>query len=224
MPIRIQTPCIDLEQSLAYYERLGFVRISQDPVIVSDGQIQIEINPEPSARTGIVIETADREALVKKLPTGGHIKQGKKDLILMAPGGTRVYLREPAGRIAMQEIAPSLLGKCVGISLESVDMLGSHDFWTALGFEAQTDGSGGWMPLNREGFEMSVMAVEMCPHLFLNPSLTYFNGKDSQQIIARLQEKGVPIWQEVRSFNPEGPLENVILQDPGGLGIFVFND
>lgn len=224
MSIRIQTPTPNLARSLAFYQQLGFVRISEAPIIVSDGQIQIEINPAPTARAGIVIETANREALVRQLPAGSHVKQGEQDVILMAPSGTRVYLRQPVTLPAPPAISPSLLGKCVGVSLESVDMKGSHAFWTALDFVAETDGSAGWMPIQRDGFDISVLGAEMCPHLFVNPSLTYFNGTDNQQIIARLQAQGVPIWQEVRSLNPEGPLENVVLHDPGDLGILLFND
>jgi len=44
------------------------------------------------------------------------------------------------------------------------------------------------------------------------------------QIISKLRKLKVPIAEEVVVFNPKGEVDNLVLRDPGGLGIFVFND
>jgi hypothetical protein len=68
------------------------------------------------------------------------------------------------------------------------------------------------------------MAPNACPHLFFNPSLTYFNGKNNLQIIENIRKSGVDITEEITVFNKEGIVDNVILRDNGGLGFFIFSD
>ena len=63
-----------------------------------------------------------------------------------------------------------------------------------------------------------------CPHLFFNPSLTYFNGGQNLPVIKAIREAGIPIAEEITHFNEEGVVDNVVLRDPGGLGMFIFND
>ena len=74
------------------------------------------------------------------------------------------------------------------------------------------------------GLNVSFMVPNVCPHLFFNPSFTYFNSGKNPEIIAKLREAKVPIKEEITLFNPNGEVDNVILQDPGGFGFFVFND
>ena len=45
----------------------------------------------------------------------------------------------------------------------------------------------------------------MCPHLFFNPSLTYFNGKEGNpKVITAVRDAGIPITEEITHFNREG--------------------
>lgn len=71
---------------------------------------------------------------------------------------------------------------------------------------------------------VSLMRPLNCPHLFFNPSLTYFNGGRNPEVIAAIRKAGVPISEEITHFNSRGEVDNVILRDPGGYGFFVFND
>ncbi|MFK8104239.1 MAG: hypothetical protein AB8G15_17055 [Saprospiraceae bacterium] len=68
------------------------------------------------------------------------------------------------------------------------------------------------------------MKAFACPHLFFNPSLSYFNGKENLAIITELRARKIPLTEEITFFNPEGIVDNVIVRDPGGLGFFVFSD
>jgi len=63
-----------------------------------------------------------------------------------------------------------------------------------------------------------------CPHLFFNPSMTFFNGKENLQIIERIRNLDIPITEEIREFNKEGIADNIIIRDPGGYGFFIFSD
>jgi len=71
---------------------------------------------------------------------------------------------------------------------------------------------------------VSFMQPNSCPHLFFNPSMTYFNGKNNLPIIAKIREAGIPITEEITHFNQEGIVDNIIIRDPGGYGFFIFSD
>ena len=73
-------------------------------------------------------------------------------------------------------------------------------------------------------FVSRIFAPNACPHLFFNPSLTYFNSGKNLEVVEKLRKADVPILEEITAFNPEGKVDNVILRDPGGFGFFVFND
>ncbi len=68
------------------------------------------------------------------------------------------------------------------------------------------------------------MKPNACPHLFFNPSLTYFNGKNNIDIIAKIRALNISITEEITHFNKEGKVDNIIIRDPGGFGFFLFND
>ena len=68
------------------------------------------------------------------------------------------------------------------------------------------------------------MAANSCPHLFFNPSLTYFNSGRNPEVIAGIRAAGIPISEEITIFNKEGRVDNIIIRDPGGYGFFLFND
>jgi len=83
----------------------------------------------------------------------------------------------------------------------------------------------GWIGLtNDSSFNISIMNALACPHVFFNPSLSYFNGKNNLDIIAKIRAKEIPIAEEVTVFNKEGIVDNIILRDPGGFGFFIFSD
>ncbi len=83
----------------------------------------------------------------------------------------------------------------------------------------------GWVAFeNGTSVGISIMKPMVCPHLFFNPGLTFFNGGKNLPIIQKIKTVGIPIAEEITVFNKEGIVDNVILCDPGGLGFFIFND
>ncbi|MEZ4720989.1 MAG: hypothetical protein R2813_03825 [Flavobacteriales bacterium] len=223
----IQTPTPSLETSKAYYQKLGFTEIHADQsVFFSDEKVVVEINPERFARPGIKLFSSDWKTSLQSIEgfckphsiDGGHI--------VSDPSGTWIYLMDGDGPDFKNDAESSILGNYMGVSLEVVDMKAGHSFWAALGFEI-TMGSAeqGWVAMqNKNGTGISLMKPMSCPHLFYNPSLTYFNGKSNLEVIAKIRESGVLFVEEITQFNAEGVADNVILRDPGGLGFFVFSD
>jgi len=120
----------------------------------------------------------------------------------------------------------AITGQFAGISLETIDINQSIHFWQSIGYTIQSGSRDqGWLTLsNGSGVDISLMKAGSCPHLFFNPSLTYFNGAKNLAIIKQLKTLQVPITEEITHFNKEGIVDNIIIRDPGGLGFFLFND
>ena len=228
MNAHLITPTADPTSSTDFYKRCGFSVVADaDPTLVTDGQVLIEVDPARFARAGLKCFNvpASVTSELKKIATlhsiaGGHIAGD--------PNGVRVVLMDgPGPSVELSGKAASILGNFSGIGIETADMDRSLAFWTTLGYSIAMGTPGdGWIMLSADGCpSLSLMAPLMCPHLFFNPSLTYFNGKvGNPKVIAAVRKAGIPIAEEVTHFNKHGEVDNIIIRDPGGLGFFLFND
>lgn len=225
----IQTPTCDLVKSLEYYVKLGFKVVStENPIIVTDGRAIIEINPDRFARAGLKCYAQDWKPVVQELNKLTHVISIEHGYMLTDPSGMWIYLLESEFEavVELEEASYSTLGKFAGLSLETIDMKTSADIFTLLGFKTTMGGlEDGWMTLVSEDQSgVSLMKPNTCPHLFFNPSLTYFNGSKNEEIIGQIRALGIPIAEEITHFNPKDEVDNIIIRDPGGLGCFLFND
>lgn len=250
MRATIHTPTPDLAASTDFYERLGFERLPPSeagtsvesgsppkPVHLADSQVVIEINPDRFARAGVRLTKPswDEElaalaaiATVSKLDSHNHM--------VMDPSGVWVYLTQGVGEGPPLPDHASVLGGFAGLSLETGSIPASAAFWEVLGFQVERKQTGSvpsaedlaakdWLSSKNEtGLIVTWMRPNRCPHLFFNPSLTYFNSGRNPEVIAAIRAAGVPIAEEITVFNESGEVDNVILRDPGGYGFFVFND
>ena len=225
----IHTPTPKLKESLSFYQRLGFSILSEAPsLLLSDGQFLLEINPDRYARAGIKLVRESWGEVVAKLEKHTTVSKIDGGFLLGDPSGVSIYLieKENPVTLSLSGISPAILGTFAGISLESNDLSRSIGIWELLGFE-KTMGSleQGWVAYkNEDEMTLSFMRPNTCPHLFFNPSLTYFNGKENLAIIQKIRDAGIPITEEITHFNQEGIIDNIIIRDPGGYGFFIFND
>ncbi len=225
----IHTPTPNLSQSLDFYQKLEFNVLSHEhPLLVSDGKAIIEINPDRYARAGVKVLCEDPSEVVNKLRGVTHVEEFDKECLLDDPSGVRIYLPKsfPEFQLPTPQESFSRLGKFAGLSLETADMTKSSAIWRLLGFD-KVSGSPdqGWISqTNAEGLTISLMKPNACPHLFFNPSLTYFNGSGNMEIIEGVRSLGIDITEEITVFNDSGIVDNIIIRDPGGYGIFLFND
>jgi len=225
----IQTPTNGLTNSLAFYKKIGFTVLSAaNPTIVSDGKAVVEINPVRTARAGVKLfkkSWAEEIATLEKITTVIKDEQG---FLTAGPSGVWVYLveDEKGVDVSIEGVSNSLIGTYAGVSIETISMERSMAFWQVFGFAVSMGGlEQGWVVLtNEEGFGVSLMKPNACPHLFFNPSLTYFNGKTNPKIISKVRALDIPIAEEITHFNSEGEVDNIIIRDPGGLGFFLFSD
>jgi hypothetical protein len=152
----------------------------------------------------------------------------ERGYVVGAPSGVWVYLLEgeAPGQVPPGNESTSVLGRFAGLSIETLDPGRSTAFWQQLGFSPSAGSvEQGWLSLQEAGgFTLSLLRALNCPHLFPNPSLTYFNSENNLAAIAQIRALGIPIAEEITVFNTEGIVDNILLRDPGGLGCFVFND
>lgn len=224
----IQTPTNDLKQSIEFYSKLDFKTIADNPNMISDGKAVIEINPDRFARAGVKLCKASWQDEIEKLEKITAITAKDGVHLLGDPSGTWIYLCEGTSGLDFTPSKESCgaLGNYAGISLETTDMGKSAEIWQILGF-SKTMGSEeqGWVVYqNGDGMAVSLMKPLSCPHLFFNPSLTYFNGENNLAIIQKIRDLGIPITEEITHFNSEGIVDNIIIRDPGGFGFFIFSD
>ncbi len=221
----IHTPTNDLEQSKSFYKKLNFQNVSEDnPTLFSDGQVFVEVNPDRFARAGLKLYKSNWKDEVATLPFYIEIQGG---FLASDPNGVKVYLMESEfGDYEMPSKKTGVTGNFAGVSIEAVDVEATCKFWQDLGYSnSQGDISQGWVVYsNGTNIDVSIMKMQTCPHLFFNPGLTYFNGGKNPEIIQKIRDAGIPITEEITHFNPDGDVDNIIIQDPGGLGFFLFND
>lgn len=225
----IHTPTGNLKESLSFYTKLGFRVIRSDqPPLVTDGRAVIEINPAPYARAGVKCYKSSWKPEVEELKKETKVTSHERGFLFGDPTGTWFYLMEEEPELPAQTSTgdTGLLGTYAGLSLETTDMTRSAAILRILGFR-EGDGSEeqGWIAfVSDDGFVISLMKPLSCPHLFFNPSMTYFNGENNLEVIRNIRQADIPITQEITAFNKEGIVDNVIIRDPGGYGFFIFND
>lgn len=223
MTTTLVTATPDPETSREFYLDTGFTPLG--PHTFGATGLTIRIDPTRTARAAVVLHGDPGERRAALEAVGRVVERKDRSLITSDPNGVLLVL-DPTGAPSVQEVPPSLLGGFAGLSIEAVDPERTTHFWEAAGWKREKGDPGqGWVSLGREeGFGLSIMGMEMCPHLFPNPGITFFNSGRNPAIIAALRDRGVPFAEEVTVFNDQGEVDNVVLRDPGGLGFFVFND
>lgn len=224
-----QTPTNDLRQSIDFYKKLNFKILSaENPTLVTDGNAIIEINPDRFARAGVKFYKNNWKNIVEQLQNLTKVSPIENGYLFSDQSGVWIYLMESNSTVNfnLNEVEASTLGNFAGLSLETTDIKKSIEVWEILGF-SKTMGSieQGWVSYeNQDKMGVSFMQPNSCPHLFFNPSMTYFNGKNNLAIIDKIRATGIPITEEITHFNKEGIVDNIIIRDPGGYGFFIFSD
>jgi hypothetical protein len=224
----IHTPTNSLNNSVNFYTALGYQRMSVEPCLFRDGDAIIEVNQDRYARAGIKLVRESWEDRLSALDDVVNLITTKDGVMFSDPSGVWIYLSMEGLPFAIpkSKVTQSILGNFAGISIETGDFQRSLKVYEALGFSVSSGTvEQGFVSLSCEGScPVSLMQPLSCPHLFFNPSMTYFNGGNNPAVIENIRRTGIPIAEEITHFNKEGLVDNVILRDPGGYGIFVFND
>ncbi len=225
----IQTPTNNLEESKSFYQKLNFQLISADnPTLFTDGKMIVEINPDRYARIGVKMHKESWASEIAQLEKLTNIVVLESGYLAGDPNGVKVYLINGSfeKNYKISGTSAAIPGNFAGLSIEAVDVARTTQFWKILGYQ-KTMGSleQGWMAFDNDSpIGISIMKPLVCPHLFFNPGLTFFNGGKNLPIIQKIKDVEIPIVEEITYFNKEGIADNIIIRDPGGLGFFIFND
>lgn len=229
MQIIIQTPCANFNKAKEFYKKLKFKELNSDSekVIFSDGKSLIEINSKRTTRLALQFFKENWDLEIQKLKELVTITKFDDYYLFALPCGTWIKLIQKTEINFKQEKPYSVLGNNMGLSLETTDIKKSIAILNVLDF-SKTMGEieQGWLVMtHKNGTAISLMTPNVCPHLFYNPSLTFFNGKDKNPIIIQeIKKLNIPITEEITHFNKDNKVDNILLRDNGGLGFFVFND
>jgi len=211
--ILFQNSTPDFERSLAFYRNLNFqVEEHENFAWIYDSQVAWQLMKDRRCRHSI------------------HFFEAERDEVLQTPGGVLVYFhKEKAPDLPErgEAIPPSWLGNYAGISVEVLDLEAEIAWWERFHFKITAGEVGqGWCAMMSDDFPfgISLMKIGVCPHQFLSPSFTYFNGKKNLEIIEKLRKSNVSFFEEITAFNEQGLADNVILASPCGLGFFIFSD
>ena len=229
MTVIVHTPTSDLNTSLDFYKRLEYTVVSEkDPTLLSNGKALLEINPDRFARAGLKMYKESWAEELKDLKELTSIHKTEAGNLLNDLNGCWVYLLEGQmeHEVVLTDSSYGLTGNFMGLSMESSEMIKSTSLWQILGFKitmGETE-KGFVVMTNADGFGVSLMKPMTCPHLFFNPSMTFFNGENNLALIEKIRKANIPITEEITLFNKEGIVDNIIIRDPGGYGFFIFSD
>ena len=221
------TPTPDMDQSKNYFSKLNFELYEKEAICYAyDQQLCIAITDDRKQRSGLCLIKNSWIKELDDLRIFAKVHSVGKAHYLTTPSGTWIQLREGQEIVLPSSQKKSLLGNFAGLSLETMDMALSARIFACLGFEhSMGEIDKGWMSYTDQ-FDntISLMSPFACPHLFLNPSLTFFNGTENTRVIQSVRDASLPILEEITAFNKDGVVDNIILCEPGGYGFFVFND
>lgn len=227
MRLFYNTPTPNIEQSKKYFSKLNFDWYQVgDLCFAFDETICMSISNDRKQRPGLCFVKPSWTDELDALRIFAKVHSVGNSHYLADPSGCWIQLKEADPMAFPESKKRSLLGNFAGLSLETMDMELSARIFACLGFEhTMGELEKGWMSYtDKHKNTISLMAPFACPHMFLSPSLTFFNGKENLKIIQQLRDLSIPFLEEVTAFNDKGIVDNVILSEPGGYGFFVFND
>ncbi len=219
----------DLQASLAFYKTLDFYHLQKDGRhFFLDGGVVLEVSEDKMVRSGLRLYQKSWDLEVEELKKITNVVENGSTYVFNDFCGVRIELvkEDLAIDFSSKLDHRSFLGKSAGLSLEGISISHMYQIWEILGFKkTMGDINGGWMTAVDEGnFAVSLMSLGSCPHMFYNPSLSYFNGADNMKVIGKVRKARIEITEEITVFNKVGIVDNIIIRDPGGLGFFIFND
>lgn len=222
----LSSPTPNLQASRTFYSTLHFTELTRSNYF-TDGKTIIEIDENRFARPGIKLFAPSWSNEVEKLAKCTKVNSIEHGYLLGDSSGTRIYLIESDDHFEIPvDCPPSFLGNNQGLTIEVLDIENATQIWELIGFKSVAGNlEQGWMSLvNGDGVVVNLMIPNCCPHLFLNPSISYFNGEENSNVIAKIRTLKLEIKEEITHFNKENKVDNIILSDPGNIGFFIFND
>lgn len=232
MKAHIHVPVQNLKDSLAFFAKLQYSIIleSELDAYITDGCIVLHLAPKKMA-AGYTFYVEKLETQLAQLKEAGvacrlNLNQDSsyQEILVEEPNGVLVRFLQSADEPHLEKVeASSICGAHYGIGIMAEDFVSSIDFWESLGFKLTngTRESKSYVEMTNDTIPLGIYRPGSCPHLFENPSLTYFE-KDMADRIAKAKAAGVEFVEEITQFNEQGIVDHAIWKSPGGLHAFMF--
>lgn len=225
----------DLEESLRFYEQLGYRKLSGADAAgrqarLTDGVIILTLREGGAwkgALTYYAEDVGQKLAALERLGVPVRRREGAGGEVAATftdPNGLEVNLAQgsPAGLDQLPRAPVSKAGQFGEVSIETEDVRGSLDFWQKLGFaptEYMPDPPDSWGSLADGLLMLGIYAKGHCPHVIRTPSLTYFEA-DMPDRIQRLKQEGMEFLQELPGA--DGRTGHAVAEAPEGQLLFLF--
>ncbi len=227
---------LDLQQSLRFYEQLGYRRVSEGDAptphaMLTDGIVRLTLREGSAWKTTLtyyVENLAERVAAFEqrgvkfedKGDAGGRVTSAT----LTDPNGMEVNLVEAASSEIYQPPGTpvSAAGQFGELSIETGDVQKSLDFWTRLGFEPtdyMPNPPVSWGSIADGLLMLGIYRKGHCPHTIRTPSITYFEA-DMPERIRKLKQEGMTFLEEIPGEN--GETGHAVAEAPEGQLLFLF--
>ena len=140
MKLTLQTPTADLNQSIVFYEKLGFeIQTLGSRIVALDAQNCIEINPERTARVCIQLHQSNWNKTLLDLKSHTPIIKTKEGYLITDLNGIWIKLIvETWNEKITTSNYKSLLGNSAGVCIETLEVSKSDEFWNWLGFSSES--------------------------------------------------------------------------------------
>ena len=191
----------DLERSLAFYDSLGFRRVSGSRI--TDGLFTLSF-----------VSGATPHSRVTYLSESGASS-------LRDPGGLEIEVAAAPLSEAAEKEPLSRCGRFGEMSILAPDLKASEEFWTGLGFQVtlRPKAANTFLSLTDGVLSIGLYRREVCPHVFSSPAITYFED-DMAERVRGLKRDGFKFVQELPGR--DGAIEHGIAQGPEGQMLFLF--
>lgn len=204
--VEIRTTVPDIDETRAFYEKLGFQRLANDAV--TDGSINIRlVNLDAPSPALCYFGAAEGNGALKTL----HDPDGVTIQVSAAPS----ELPMPAGD-ALKRTPISRCGKFGEFSIGCANLQTSLEFWKAQGFDPLlVEGEPHPWAILVDG--LIVVGLHQNPDI-KQPTIAYF-AADMRERIAQFQKEGYALT--LLEFGGDAT-QNAVMTAPGGQQIFLF--
>jgi len=231
LEISVHTP--DIQESLAFYERLGFVQATVGEAwphpyaVVTDGHVFIGLHGRPCPPLAVTYVHENLQQHVEKLRAHGiefdaeHFdSESLHEAAFADPHGVRIAMLEARtfSPPTLETSFESTCGYFAELGIPVRDFTLGREFWENLGFVA-------WDPEDQPFSHLSLTSDHLNLSLYRSralrqPVLT-FSGGDMPERLARLREKDFPLLDEMPDSLDAG--SNAILVAPEGTRLLLLS-
>lgn len=227
----LNIPTGNAAETEAFFGQLNFEKANSTlGTLLTDGKISVRPDEKNQYKAGLLLPSNNLNELVSELKNQNmafemQLENEAISAVSVTETNTFSFTYLPSSIFKTvpktTEKPLSVCGSLCEISLKTTQFAETVKFWQKLGFGISMGKieEEKFVTLTHDNITLGIYNPAVCPHVFNNPALTYFE-LNSAEIIANLKTKGVTFRQEFP--DKEGQVKEAILESPEGVHIFIF--